>query len=234
VVWEDERDGPYGSDIYGARVTPAGTVLDPNGFVISQATYWQGSPVLGFDGTNFLVVWTTDTGSVTYSDIYGARVTPQGVVFGSGPVVRQDRDQVCPALARGTGSQVFLVYTGWAGTVGGKPYTALRTWGKMDPMPGVAEGTMNEERGTMKGGATIVRSVLWLTPTSSRLSACGLAQAGKPQAASLLNAAGRKVMDLQPGANDVRHLAGGVYFVREEPQASSHKPQAVRKVVVMR
>jgi len=26
----------------------------------------------------------------------------------------------------------------------------------------------------------------------------------------------------------------GVYFVREEPQAASHKPQAVRKVVLQR
>jgi len=41
-------------------------------------------------------------------------------------------------------------------------------------------------------------------------------------------------MDLKPGANDVRALAPGVYFVREELQASSPKPQAVRKVVVAR
>jgi hypothetical protein len=50
--------------------------------------------------------------------------------------------------------------------------------------------------------------------------------------AELLNAAGRKVMELHPGANDVRSLAPGVYFVREEPQASGGKPQAVRKVVL--
>ena len=31
-----------------------------------------------------------------------------------------------------------------------------------------------------------------------------------------------------------RALAPGVYFVLEEPQASSHKPQAIRKVVVTR
>jgi len=48
----------------------------------------------------------------------------------------------------------------------------------------------------------------------------------------LLDASGRKVLDLHPGANDVRALSSGVYFVREQPQASSHKPQAVRKVVV--
>jgi len=52
--------------------------------------------------------------------------------------------------------------------------------------------------------------------------------------AVLLDVSGRKVMDLKPGANDVRALAPGVYFVREELQASSPKPQAVRKVVVAR
>ena len=41
-------------------------------------------------------------------------------------------------------------------------------------------------------------------------------------------------MNLGIGANDVRALAPGVYFVREEPQAESRKLQAVRKVVVTR
>ncbi|MBM3313055.1 hypothetical protein FJY70_00520 [candidate division WOR-3 bacterium] len=52
--------------------------------------------------------------------------------------------------------------------------------------------------------------------------------------AELLDISGRKVMTLKPGANDVRPLAPGVYFVREECQASSRKPQAVRKVIVTR
>jgi len=48
-----------------------------------------------------------------------------------------------------------------------------------------------------------------------------------------MDAAGRKVMDLRPGANDVRALAPGVYFVR---QASSGKRDAssVTKVVIAR
>jgi hypothetical protein len=71
---------------------------------------------------------------------------------------------------------------------------------------------------------TVVRGVLWLTPATSH----------KPQAASLLDAAGRKVAELHAGANDVSRLSPGVYFVREEPQASSLMPQAVRKVVVCR
>ena len=73
-------------------------------------------------------------------------------------------------------------------------------------------------------GANIARGVLFLAQAS------GL----KPQAASLLDVSGRKVLDLHPGANDARRLAPGVYFVREEPQATGLEPQAVRKVVLTR
>jgi hypothetical protein len=72
---------------------------------------------------------------------------------------------------------------------------------------------------------TIVRGVLVLGAVGSRQNTA--------YRADLLNIAGRKVLGLLPGANDVRALAPGVYFVRE-PQASSSKPQAVRKVVVAR
>lgn len=44
---------------------------------------------------------------------------------------------------------------------------------------------------------------------------------------ALVDCAGREVADLHPGPNDVSHLAPGVYFVREGPQA-------IRKVVIAR
>jgi hypothetical protein len=71
-------------------------------------------------------------------------------------------------------------------------------------------------------GASVLRGVLFLP------EAAGL----KPQAASLHDISGRKVLNLKSGANDVRTLAPGVYFVREaQAQAQA---QAVRKVVVTR
>jgi hypothetical protein len=68
---------------------------------------------------------------------------------------------------------------------------------------------------------TVVRGVLFLAEATSP----------KPQAASLMDATGRKVAALHAGANDVRALAPGVYFVR---QASSVMRQAagVTKVVL--
>jgi hypothetical protein len=50
----------------------------------------------------------------------------------------------------------------------------------------------------------------------------------------LLDIAGRKVMDLQPGLNDIRHVAPGVYFVRG-PETEDGRPRtAVRKIMIQR
>jgi hypothetical protein len=75
-------------------------------------------------------------------------------------------------------------------------------------------------------GVRAQRIHVWPSVVNRELNLAGCKRA------VLLDASGRKVLDLRPGANDVRALAPGVYFVREVPQAASHKPQAVRKVVV--
>jgi hypothetical protein len=49
-----------------------------------------------------------------------------------------------------------------------------------------------------------------------------------PDPSRLLDATGRKVLDLLPGANDVRVLAPGVYFVRDV------QAKAIRKVMITR
>jgi phosphoribosylformylglycinamidine (FGAM) synthase PurS component len=217
AVWEDYRNRNDTADIYGARVTPQGTVLDPDGIAVSQAEGYQQSPALGFDGADFLVVWEDDRSGGFYSDIYGARVTREGVVFGEGPVISQECGQHDPKLARGSGSQMFLVYCGWAGTVGGKTYNTYRIWGKMDPNPGIEESP-KPQASSHKLGATVVRGLLRLSEARGEL----------------LDISGRSVLALHSGANDVSRLSPGVYFVRAEPSAVSGKPSAVsvRKVVI--
>jgi hypothetical protein len=57
VVWSDGRNaGRF--NIYGSRVTPTGTVLDPSGVLIGPATEtFQLEPSVAFTGAKFLVVW---------------------------------------------------------------------------------------------------------------------------------------------------------------------------------
>ncbi len=69
--------------------------------------------------------------------------------------------------------------------------------------------------------ATIVRASLYVPELAP----------GDKSAALLVNAAGRVVATLKPGANDVRSFAPGVYFVRETSRAK-REASSVRKVVL--
>jgi hypothetical protein len=108
VVWQDSRGASTDVyDIFGARVSPAGVVMDPSGFSISSAVGDQRAPALAFDGQNFLVVWQDSrTGSPR---IHASRVTPAGVVMDANslPLNASTAAQTWPAVA--FDGQNFLV-----------------------------------------------------------------------------------------------------------------------------
>jgi hypothetical protein len=87
---------------------------------------------------------------------------------------------------------------------------------------GGVQETMNDGRGKMNDGPTVVRGILHLPASGVERGASSV----------LLDASGRKIMALHPGANDVSRLAPGVYFVR----AVSREPstESCRKVVIQR
>jgi len=92
AVWQCSRNDSC--DIYGARVSPTGIVLDPTGIAISTAIDSQRLPTVAFDGTNYLVVWQDRRNGSEY-DIYGTRVSPSGTVF----------DPAGTAISTATGNQ---------------------------------------------------------------------------------------------------------------------------------
>jgi hypothetical protein len=117
----------------------------------------------------------------------------------------------------------------WAGTEDGVYM--------QDQTPGVAQE--GDEGGVMRDGTrmpTIVRGMLAYQPTANR----------SQPAVGLLDITGRRVMSLHSGQNDVRHIAPGVYFVREEVEPSDgtcedaehrgpgSKGSSVRKIVIQR
>ena len=88
IVWQ--QYGPARWDVYGARVSFSGQVLDPAGFLITPPSGSRGPSYFGFpeelipavawDGHNFLVIWDDPRDLWTYA-VYGARVSPDGVVL---------------------------------------------------------------------------------------------------------------------------------------------------------
>ena len=55
VAWADYRNGNY--DIYGARVTPDGAVLDDAGIAIYTGALNQAYASIASDGCDWLVAW---------------------------------------------------------------------------------------------------------------------------------------------------------------------------------
>jgi len=98
VVWQDLRADNF--DIYGARVSPDGTVRDTAGIPISTAIHDQVHPAIAFDGTNSLVAWLDHRNDVSWQ-IFCARVTPEGVTLDTSgiPIPVLAGEQVHPAVS---------------------------------------------------------------------------------------------------------------------------------------
>ncbi len=139
VVWHDIRSGSW--DIYGARISLAGVVLDSAGIPISTEASEEYSPSVAFDGTNFLVVWEdwrSGSGNI-YSDIYGARVNQSGVVIDTFAVTMQPGNQLSPYLAAGSAGQMLITYSAFTDYINNHPANTMRTWGKFYPFISIEE-----------------------------------------------------------------------------------------------
>jgi len=194
----------------GWFITPDGAKVDT---IAGYLGWW--SPRVVFDSANFLVC------EALYPDtILGVRVTPDGVILDpyGVPLVILDREEsyfvsTIDAAADSLGV-VGLAFCSF------EPGRFMSSRPRAAAFRRIAVG-IDDATGAMplhRAMQSVVGRVLY-EPDHPQNMSC-----------SLLDACGRKVMDLRPGANDVRALAPGVYFVREaQAQAQA---QAVRKIVL--
>jgi hypothetical protein len=120
--------------ILAARVSATGQVLDPDGIALTHHAAWSGAPMAVFDGADYFVVWADNRNGTSAQDIYGARVSAQGVVIDSGgiPVVVDTNQNTPRAMVRNQGDNVltYMLYDRRAG----KPHVIgvrLRTDGSV-------------------------------------------------------------------------------------------------------
>lgn len=96
MVWSDFRAG-FPGEVYGARITSNGTVLDPNGIWISRGA--GGNATVAQFGSGYLVAWTR-TDATNNPNVYAGRVSSTGVVIDLTPIAlcTATLDQMSPNI----------------------------------------------------------------------------------------------------------------------------------------
>jgi hypothetical protein len=124
-AWTDTRNG-IDKDIYAARVSTSGTLVDPNGIAITTATKDQLTPDVASSGSEALVVWS-DRGSGNF-DIMGAVLGAGGTVTVPPFVIcNATGDQTAPAVTYDAADAQYIVAWVDARTGGRDLYAARVT-----------------------------------------------------------------------------------------------------------
>jgi hypothetical protein len=222
-LWEENRTGTH--DLFAQKLDSSGArCWDTTGVWVGTTDTADGYPFTAtVDGRGGAITAWPLFHTDRNSDEYAQHVDSIGNLLWSdtGLAVCRDTNQQrwTPAIVTDGNGGVIVSWLEWRWGLGARICAQRVVDGAW------IEETPNAEVRVTDGGATIIRDVLLLPEAASRL----------PQAASwLLDVSGRKVLALHPGANDVRALAPGVYFIREETQAASLNPRAVLKVILTR
>jgi|GEM_PF-3255890 len=125
IVWYDwpNSAGIAGADIYGLRLDPNGTILDPNAFAICTSASAQTDPVVagyhraategGQEEKGWLVAWVDERNPASGKDIYAALIKQNAddtaSVGESFPVCQAEKDQKSLSVAVGP-QGFFLVW----------------------------------------------------------------------------------------------------------------------------
>mgnify|MGYP005843481367 CR=1 FL=1 len=93
IAWDDYRTGmTQGYDVYCARMSPAGTVLDPDGFAVSTGPWYESKPALAAAGPAWFGVFYTK--SICYIDRLAGRIVGESppLVLGTVHEVKSQPD----------------------------------------------------------------------------------------------------------------------------------------------
>jgi hypothetical protein len=213
VTWEDER-GPM-PEIFGARVSRNGALLDPDGFPVAPDTLAQQSPALLERGARSLAVWEENT------DIMGAELRDDGSLADTFTLIRQPGTESGPALSPdGNG---IMVYSGWADFIQGRPGRTQRIWSVALPVSAIKDVMGSDPESKRFGSCPQPQSAVSCRPNPARdwLQLDRAGESGRHRGLPLLDIGGREVCRLQDGLNGVRQLAPGVYFLRPETGAQA-------------
>ncbi len=223
VAWIDRRGGGYQFQIYYMRSTDWGATWEPE----VRLTDNSGAclfPVLAASGRNVHITWYDDrTGN---KQLYYRNSTDGGLDWTPEfRLTQTSTNSSNPAIAL-TGDAIHIVFCD--DRSGDTELYYLRN---LTGNTGTEE-SLKPQAPSHKLAATIVRGVLFLDGDCPRTGTEGtVPEWGLSPEPVLLDATGRKVLDLKPGPNNVRHLAPGVYFLRS---AESGGRTAVSKVIIAR
>lgn len=226
VVWQDGRNG-Y-ADIYGARVTQTGVVLDTSGILICGATSAQYKPQVAFDGTNYCIIWEDWRGG-NYSDVYGCHVDTSGSIINTFVVSTKTNNQLHPYLIKGPG-KFLITYTGFVDSVNNNPANTMRIWGRFHPFVGV------EENFQLKKRVTKQNLQVYPNPVSKQCKIqYVLTREGKVKI-SIYAVTGRLIKEIINKNQDVgvyqkvfemTGLSQGIYFIRYETESYSQTKKII-------
>lgn len=106
VAWFEHTDGDGSATIRGARVSPAGTILDPNAFTIATGVDLPTSDNSG--SRRLLAAWNPSTSAYlvvwqSSGDIRGVRISAAGTVLDNSPIAiaTSADEEIEPSLASG-------------------------------------------------------------------------------------------------------------------------------------
>jgi hypothetical protein len=218
VAYEDMSFGR--PEIHCVRLTPDGAVIDTHAIRLARGVHNQLYPTAASDSAGYLVMWEEYVGGGA-TDVRGVRLRPTGVVTDSFVAVSGTGFYSLPSLVGNQNDRLLLAYTSWTGFEQQNRYNSYRAWAKLSPLAGVKEAA------PPIGGVEARPLRVWPSVVSRELNLAGCSKA------VLLDASGRKVLDLKAGKNDVHGLSRGIYFVCP-PSDVRREASGVAKVVLTR